>query len=57
LINRDVARGLQIAQPERDEVRTGGGGDLVDRGFAGEPGLRRPAYERAFNVDQAATGT
>src|SRR5205085_12445202 len=32
----DVARRLQIAQPERDRVGAVRGGDLVDKGFAGE---------------------
>jgi hypothetical protein len=32
----NVARGLQIAQPKGDWVRTYRGGDLVDKGFASE---------------------
>jgi hypothetical protein len=38
--NGDVARRLQIAQAKGDRVRTGRGGDLVDKGFAGELDLR-----------------
>jgi hypothetical protein len=56
LIDRDVTRGPQIAQPEGDEVRTGGG-DLVDLGFRWRTGPALASPERTFDVDQAATGT
>ena len=36
----DVARGLQIAQAKGDRVGSDGGGDLVDKRFAGELDLR-----------------
>ena len=36
----DVARRLQIAQPERDRVGADRGGDLVNKGFAGKLDLR-----------------
>jgi hypothetical protein len=40
LTTRDVAGRLQIAQAECERISAARGGDLVDKGFAGELDLR-----------------